>query len=35
MRLTSMTLKNFKGIDEHGVRIDFAPITMLFGLNNE
>lgn len=27
MRLTSMTIKNFKGIDEHGVRIDFAPIT--------
>ncbi len=34
MRLTSMTLKNFKGIDERGIRIDFAPITMLFGPNN-
>lgn len=34
MRITSMTIKNFKGIDEHGIRIDFAPITMLFGPNN-
>ncbi len=29
-----MTVKNFKGIDEHGITIDFAPITMLFGPNN-
>lgn len=29
MRLTSMTIKNFKGIDEHGIRIDFASITPL------
>lgn len=34
MRLTSMTIKNFKGIGEHGVRIDFSPITLLFGPNN-
>ncbi len=34
MRLKSMTVKNFKGIDEHGITIDFAPITMLFGPNN-
>lgn len=34
MRLTALTLKNFKGIDERGVRIDFAPITLLFGPNN-
>lgn len=34
MRLTALTIKNFKGIDERGVRIDFAPITLLFGPNN-
>ncbi len=34
MRITSLTIKNFKGIDEHGVRIEFAPITLLFGPNN-
>ena len=34
MRLTHLTIKNFKGIDEQGVRVDFAPITMLFGPNN-
>lgn len=34
MRITSLTIKNFKGIDEHGIRIDFAPITLLFGPNN-
>ncbi len=34
MRITSLFIKNFKGIDEQGVRIDFAPITMLFGPNN-
>lgn len=34
MRLTSLTIKNFKGIDEEGVRIQFAPITLLFGPNN-
>jgi len=34
MRLTHLTIKNFKGIDERVVRIDFAPITMLFGPNN-
>lgn len=34
MRITTITIKNFKGIDEQGVRVDFAPITMLFGPNN-
>ena len=34
MRLTALTVKNFKGIDEQGIRIDFAPITLLFGPNN-
>lgn len=34
MRITFLTIKNFKGIDEHGVRIEFAPITLLFGPNN-
>ncbi|MDL2226716.1 AAA family ATPase [Deltaproteobacteria bacterium OttesenSCG-928-M10] len=34
MRLKALTIKNFKGIDELGVRIDFAPITLLFGANN-
>lgn len=34
MRLTSMTIKNFKNIDENGISIKFAPITLLFGPNN-
>jgi hypothetical protein len=34
MHLKALTIKNFKGIDEHGVRIEFAPITLLFGPNN-
>lgn len=34
MRITSLIIKNFKGIGEHGVRIEFAPITLLFGPNN-
>ena len=34
MRITTLTVKNFKGIDEHGVSIEFAPITLLFGPNN-
>jgi Uncharacterized conserved protein len=34
MRITSLTIKNFKGIDEQGVRIALAPITLLFGPNN-
>lgn len=34
MRLLSMSIKNFKGIDEYGVRVNFAPITLLFGPNN-
>lgn len=34
MRMTALTIKNFKGIDERGVRIDFAPVTLLFGPNN-
>lgn len=34
MRLTALTIKNFKSIDERGVRIEFAPITLLFGPNN-
>ena len=34
MRITSLTVKNFKGIDERGATIDFAPITLLFGPNN-
>ena len=34
MRISSITIKNFKGIDEHGVCIEFAPITLLFGPNN-
>lgn len=34
MRITALTIKNFKGVDEQGVRVEFAPITMLFGPNN-
>lgn len=34
MRLTAITIKNFKGIGEQGCRIEFAPITLLFGPNN-
>jgi len=34
MEITHLTIKNFKGIDEQGVRINFAPITLLFGPNN-
>lgn len=34
MRLKALTIKNFKGIDERGCRIEFAPITLLFGPNN-
>lgn len=34
MRLTALTIKNFKGIDERGCRIEFSPITLLFGPNN-
>lgn len=34
MRLTALTIKNFKGIDEAGICISFAPITLLFGPNN-
>ena len=33
-RLTAIELKNFKGIGEKGVRIDLAPITLLFGANS-
>lgn len=33
MRLTFMAIKNCMGIDEHGVHIDFASITLLFGPN--
>jgi AAA15 family ATPase/GTPase len=34
MRIASFEIKNFKGINEHGININFAPITMLFGPNN-
>lgn len=34
MRLTALTLKNFKGVGEEGARIVFSPITLLFGPNN-
>ena len=34
MRLISFTAKNFKGIDESGATLNFAPITLLFGPNN-
>ncbi len=34
MRLKALTIKNFKGIDERGIRIELAPITLLFGPNN-
>lgn len=34
MRLTALILKNFKSIGEEGVRIEFSPITLLFGPNN-
>ena len=34
MRLKALTIKNFKGIDERGVRIELAPVTLLFGPNN-
>lgn len=34
MRLTALTIKNFKGIDERGCRVEFSPITLLFGPNN-
>ena len=34
MRLKALTVKNFKGIDEKGIRIELAPISLLFGPNN-
>ncbi len=34
MRLKALTMKNFKGVDERGIRIELAPITLLFGPNN-
>ncbi|MDR1677465.1 MAG: AAA family ATPase [Deltaproteobacteria bacterium] len=34
MRLTALTIKNFKSIDEEGIRLEFSPITLLFGQNN-
>lgn len=34
MRLKALNIENFKGIDENGVRIELAPITLLFGPNN-
>lgn len=34
MRLTSLSIYNFKGIDEAGVHIALSPITLLFGPNN-
>jgi len=34
MRITAINIKNFKGIDDLGVHVDLAPITMLFGPNN-
>lgn len=33
MRLKALTLENFKGIGE-AVRVEFAPLTLLFGPNN-
>jgi hypothetical protein len=34
MRLLALSIKNFKGVDEQGVRLEFAPITILVGPNN-
>ena len=34
MRLKALSIKNFKGIDERGVHIELAPVTLLFGPNN-
>ncbi len=34
MKLSSISIKNFKGIDEHGITVNIAPITLLFGPNN-
>lgn len=34
MRLKNLSIKNLKGIDEEGIRVKFAPITLLFGPNN-
>ena len=34
MKISSFTIKNFKGIGEEGITINFAPVTLLFGANN-
>src|SRR5688572_1729052 len=34
MRLTALTLRNFKSIGDKPVRIEFKPITLLFGPNS-
>jgi hypothetical protein len=34
MKIKSLTLKNFKGIGDIPQKIDFAPITLLFGPNS-
>lgn len=33
-QLTSITLRNFKGIGEHAVKVPMRPITLLFGPNS-
>lgn len=33
-QLTSVTLRNFKGIGEHAVKVPMRPITLLFGPNS-
>jgi predicted ATPase len=32
--ITGISIKNFKGIDDAGIDIALAPVTMLFGSNN-
>jgi len=34
MRLTALTLRNFKSVGDNPVRLEFKPITMLFGPNS-
>ncbi|WP_182871201.1 DUF3696 domain-containing protein [Rhodopirellula sp. JC639] len=32
--ITGIQIKNFKGIGDPGIKIDLAPVTLLFGVNN-
>lgn len=32
--MKTLTIKNFKSIDENGVEVNIAPITLIFGKNN-